>query len=128
MRAFENLRWLEGLADDRRVGHTRELDQVEVAVVVQDHAGGTAAADRLDISLNVDQCRAGQIGTEGLAQAGQEIGVVERDRAEARVDLVRAVRDSGDEREALIDAPEGRPGLRRESADSFERVCKLRSG
>ena len=82
MRAIDNLEVADGLADDRRIGHAGELDQVEVAVVVENHAGRTGAADRLDVSLDVDQGRAGQIRAERLAQGGKKIRVVERERAE----------------------------------------------
>ena len=54
---FSILRWPTGWPTIVEFVHARELDQVEIAVVVEDHAGRTAAANRLDISLDVDQCR-----------------------------------------------------------------------
>jgi hypothetical protein len=59
VRTVRELEVAKGLPDDRRVGYARELDQVEVTVVVEDQALRAAAADRLDVSLDVDQGRAG---------------------------------------------------------------------
>ena len=55
--AVGDLEVADRLADDRRIGHALELDQVEIAGVVEDHAGRAAASDRLDVALDVDQGR-----------------------------------------------------------------------
>ncbi len=116
------LRWLKGCPMIVELDTLCELDQVEVAVVVEDHAGGAGAADRLDVSLDVDQSRAGEIRAERLAQGGQKIGVVERERPAERFDRVCSVGSTGHECRALIDAPECRAWLRRNGRFSLTGV------
>ena len=64
MRALLDLEVAHGLSDNRRIRHARELDQIEITVVVDDRSVRTASAYRLGVSLDIDQCRAGEIGAE----------------------------------------------------------------
>jgi hypothetical protein len=61
-------------ADDRRVGDAPDLDEVQIARVVEDEAADVPGAERLDVALDVDQRGVDQIGGAPTGPGGPAPG------------------------------------------------------